>query len=66
MNATSITFLREIAIESGMQAQLKLERYYPSVKDTKNISKQSMKLNNSRPKIDVGPQHMRFSLSENF
>ena len=56
MNATSITFLREIAIESGMQAQLKLERYYPSVKDTKNISKQSMKLNNSRPKIDVGPQ----------
>jgi len=56
LNPTCLTFLSESAIESGVPEKLKLERSVAAVKDTRNISKQSMKLNNARPKIEVDPQ----------
>ena len=46
-----LTFLRESAIDEAIPKRLKLERSYALVKDTREISKQSMKLNNARPSI---------------
>ncbi len=51
-----LTFLSQSAIDTGVPEKLKLERSYAAIKDTRNISKQSMKLNDARPKIDVDPQ----------
>ena len=56
INATCLTFLSETAIDNGVPKQLKLERLYAAVKDTRKISKQSMKLNDARPHIEVDPQ----------
>ena len=53
---TSLTFLSESAIDAGVPERLKMERSYAPVKDTRTISKQSMKLNDARPKIEVDPQ----------
>ena len=56
LNSTCLTFLSEAAIDNGVPERLKLERSYAAVKDTRKISKQSMKLNDARPKIEVDPQ----------
>ena len=56
INPTCLTFLSESAIDSGVPERLKLERSCAGIKDTRNISKQSMKLNDARPKIEVDPQ----------
>ena len=56
INSSCLTFLSESAINVGVPEQLKLERSYAAVKNTREISKQSMKLNNARPKIEVDPQ----------
>tara|TARA_Y100001968_G_scaffold104301_1_gene94270 strand:+ start:438 stop:770 length:333 start_codon:yes stop_codon:yes gene_type:complete len=53
---TCITFLSEIAIDAGIPKLLKLERSFAAVKDTRTISKQSMKLNHSQPNMEVDPQ----------
>ena len=39
-----------------MPQKLKLERSYAAIENTRAISKQSMKLNDARPKIEVDPQ----------
>ena len=56
INPSCLTFLSESAINAGVPEQLKLERSYAAVKNTRDISKQSMKLNDSMPKIEVDPQ----------
>ena len=56
INPTCLTFLSEIAIDTDVPSQLKLERTIAAVKNTRNISKQSMKLNDAKPKIEVDPQ----------
>ena len=56
INPSCLTFLSQSAIDTGVPEKLKLERSYAAIKDTRNISKQSMKLNDARPKIDVDPQ----------
>ncbi|MBW3042702.1 urease subunit alpha [Prochlorococcus marinus] len=56
INPTCITFLSESAIDAGIPKQLQLERSCAAVKNTRTISKQSMKLNDAKPKIEVDPQ----------
>ena len=56
INPTCLTFLSEIAIDADVPSQMKLERTIAAVKDTRHISKQSMKLNDAKPKIEVDPQ----------
>ena len=56
INPSCLTFLSEIAINADLPEKLKLERSCAAVKNTRQISKQSMKLNNARPKIEVDPQ----------
>ena len=56
INPSCLTFLSESAIDAGIPKRLKLERSYALVKDTREISKQSMKLNNAMPNIEVDPQ----------
>ena len=50
INPSFLTFLSETAINAGIPEQLKLERSSAAVKNTRAISKQSMKLNNARQK----------------
>jgi len=56
INPSCLTFLSESAIDASIPKRLKLERSYALVKDTREISKQSMKLNNAMPNIEVDPQ----------
>ena len=56
MNPSCLTFLSESSIEAGVPEKLKLEKSYAAVKNTRAISKQSMKLNCAMPKIEVDPQ----------
>ncbi len=56
INPSCLTFLSKSAINVGVPVELKLERSFAAVQNTREISKQSMKLNDSRPKIEVDPQ----------
>ncbi|GGA41552.1 urease subunit alpha [Okeania sp. KiyG1] len=54
--ATSLTFVSQAALESGIDARLQLRKSAVAVADTRQISKQDMKLNDALPEIDVDPE----------
>ena len=53
---TSVTFTSKAAIDNGLTAKLGLEKKLVAVKNTRTISKKSMKLNSATPHIDVDPE----------
>ena len=56
INPSGLTFLSQSAIDAGVPEKLKLEKSCAAVKETRKITKKSMKLNTSQPKIEVDPQ----------
>ena len=54
--SSSLTFLSQAAIDSGVPKTLGLQKNCVSVKNTREISKKSMQLNSALPAIDVDPQ----------
>ena len=53
---TSVTFTSKAAIDNGLTEKLGLEKELVAVKNTRTISKKSMKLNSTTPHIDVDPE----------
>ncbi|MGB0560647.1 MAG: urease subunit alpha [Spirulinaceae cyanobacterium] len=56
LSATSLTFLSQAAVEVGLATQLGLNKRPVAVANTRSITKQDMKLNAYRPKIEVDPE----------
>ena len=54
--ATSLTFLSQAAITLDISTQLKLQKTAVAVSDTRNLSKQDMKLNHALPHVEVDPE----------
>lgn len=56
VQSSSITFVSKVAYENNIKEKLGLNKVVLPVKNTREISKQDMKLNNATPKIEVDPQ----------
>jgi urease subunit alpha len=54
--ATSISFVSQAALDAGSMSSLGLTKQLAAVRNTRNIGKGDMLLNNYRPKIEVDPQ----------
>ncbi|NEQ72827.1 MAG: urease subunit alpha [Okeania sp. SIO2C9] len=54
--ATSLTFVSQAALETDIVAQLQLRKSAVAVVNTRQISKQDMKLNDALPEIEVDPE----------
>lgn len=54
--ATSVTFVSQASLENGLADQLGLHKQLMAVRNTRNIGKADMILNNYCPKIDVDSQ----------
>ena len=54
--ATSISFVSQAALDAGSMSSLGLHKQLAAVRNTRNIGKGDMLLNNYRPKIEVDPQ----------
>ncbi|NET28669.1 urease subunit alpha [Okeania sp. SIO1I7] len=54
--ATSLTFVSQASLESGIDARLQLRKSAVAVANTRQISKQDMKLNDALPEIEVDPE----------
>jgi len=57
--ATSLTFLPQLAIETGLPGELGLNRVISPVSGTRTISKADMKLNSALPSITVSPENYK-------
>ncbi|MBD2615049.1 MAG: urease subunit alpha [Nostoc sp. ZfuVER08] len=55
-NATSLTFVSQVALEREIPTQLGLRKTAVAVSQTRQLSKQDMKLNDALPKIEVDPE----------
>jgi len=55
-HVSSITFLSQVAIDAGVPAQLGLKKRVSAVKNTRNIRKSDMKLNDYLPVMEVDPE----------
>ncbi|PHJ60824.1 urease subunit alpha [Nostoc linckia z18] len=55
-NATSLTFVSQAALEREIPTQLGLRKTAVAVSQTRQLSKQDMKLNDALPKIEVDPE----------
>ena len=53
---SSITFMSQVAIDAGIPAQLGLKKRVSAVKNTRNIRKSDMKLNDYLPVMEVDPE----------
>jgi urease subunit alpha len=53
---TAITFLSQAALDAGLGDQLGLEKILRPVKNTRNISKRDMVLNDALPEIEIDPE----------
>ena len=53
---TSLTFVSQAALETDIGTQLRLSKPVVAVGNTRDISKQDMKLNNALPEIEVDPE----------
>ncbi|NCG08149.1 MAG: urease subunit alpha [Verrucomicrobia bacterium] len=53
---TAITFLSQAALDAGLGDQLGLEKILRPVKNTRNISKRDMVLNDALPQIEIDPE----------
>ena len=56
LSASCLTFLSEVAIDANVPQKLGIRKNCVAVKNTRNISKENMKLNNALPHIKVDPQ----------
>ncbi len=56
MASTCLTFLSQGAIAAGLPAQIGLQKGVAAVKNTRTITKASMKLNDYQPRIEVDPE----------
>ncbi|QIZ71296.1 urease subunit alpha [Oxynema aestuarii] len=54
--ATSVTFMSQAAIDNEIPAQLGLQKQAIAVRETRNIGKKDMKLNDALPAIEVDPE----------
>jgi urease subunit alpha len=54
--ASCMTFLPSAAISGGVPERLGLARMIGTVRNTRDIGKSAMKLNNAQPKIEVDPE----------
>lgn len=53
---SSITFMSQVAIDAGVPAQLGLKKRVSAVKNTRNLRKSDMKLNDYLPVMEVDPE----------
>lgn len=53
---TSLSFVSQAALDAGIKETLGLNRPLAAVKNTRNISKKDLLLNDAMPKIEVDPQ----------
>jgi urease len=56
---SSITFVSQAAIDNGNIASYGLKKRVEAVKNCRNIGKQDMKFNDTRPKMKVDPETYR-------
>ena len=56
MDTTCVTFVSQSSIDGGVAERLVLKRRLEAVRNTRNISKADMKLNDYQPDISVDPQ----------
>ncbi|NES69820.1 MAG: urease subunit alpha, partial [Okeania sp. SIO2D1] len=54
--ATSLTFVSQAALESGIDARLQLRKSAVAVANTRQIGKRDLKLNDALPEIEVDPE----------
>ncbi len=54
--ATSLSFVSQAAIDGGIPQQIELQKKAIAVKNTRNLSKTDMKLNEALPDIEVNPE----------
>ena len=54
--STSLTFISQAALKKGIVKDLNLQKTAVAVKNTRNLSKASMKLNDFAPQIEVDPE----------
>ncbi len=54
--STSVTFVSESFLQEGRERELNLGKRLVSVKNTRNISKKDLVLNDATPKIEVDPE----------
>ena len=53
---TSLTFVSQVALESGVLKELHLQKQLVAVRNTRKISKGDLVWNSSRPRIEVDPE----------
>lgn len=53
VNRTSVTFTSQAALDKGLQQRLSIDKTLTAVKNTRSITKSSMKLNDLKPLISV-------------
>ena len=53
---SSVTFVSEISITSGVIKSYGLSRRFEAVKDCRNVTKKDMKWNSATPKVTVDPE----------
>jgi urease subunit alpha len=56
MTATSLTFLSQVAMENNIAQQLGLNKKIAAVRNTRNLTKAAMKLNDLTPMMEVNPE----------
>jgi urease len=56
---SSITFVSQASIDNGNIASYGLKKRVEAVKNCRNIGKQDMKFNDTRPKMKVDPETYR-------
>lgn len=56
---SSITFVSKASIDSGVIESYGLKKRIEAVKNCRNIGKQDMKFNDTRPKMKVDPETYR-------
>ncbi len=56
LTATSLTFVSQAALEADISTKIGLSKPTVAVRNTRNLSKQDMKLNEKLPKIEVDPE----------
>ena len=53
---TSVTFTSQLALDSGLENKIKIEKKLLAVKNCRNIGKKDMVHNDATPKIEIDPE----------
>jgi urease subunit alpha len=54
--ATSLTFVSQAAMNQGLEQQLGLKRQLAACRNTRNVTKADMRLNDYQPEVEVDPE----------